>query len=222
MQRKISYLMAVILLTTTSCAQPIVNVPVPLAVSECEYFMTVSSCQLGMGVKAAGIWTFEGHQGKGVWANPPVIAQLSIQRFDTGGVIINRRDPSGYTAVYTGTIQGNVISGMVDARLPPRGVPAQSKWYAVIGSAQEQQAEMAQQHQAEQQMLAAAQQRQQYNASSGMGGLGALFMGLAGAASVMPSSGGGGYDDGPSEREQDAARQRDIRIYDSRNPQNAY
>jgi hypothetical protein len=221
MQRKSGYLLAVILLTSTSCAQPIVNLPVPLAISECEYFTSAPPCRLGMGNKAAGIWTFEGQQGKAVWIDPSAIVQLSVQRFDTGAVIINRRDPSGLTAVYRGTIQGNTMSGMEDWKLP-NGFAGQSKWYAQIGSAQEQQAEVAQQHQAEQQILAAQQQRQQYNASSaGMGGLGALFMGLAGAAAMMPSGGSGDYD-GPSERDQDAARQRDIRMYDSRNPQNAY
>jgi hypothetical protein len=222
MQRKSGYLLAAIMLASTSCAQPIVKLPVPLALSECEYFTNAPPCRLGMGNKAAGIWTFDGSQGKAVWMDPSAIVQLSIQRFDTGAVIINRRDPaSGLTAVYTGTIQGNTMSGMENWRLP-NGYSGQSKWYAQIGSAQEQQAEMAQQHQAEQQILA-AQQRPQYSGSSaGMGGLGALFMGLAGAAAMTPGNGGGDYDNGPSEREQDEARQRDIRRYDSRNPQNAY
>lgn len=197
------YLLTVILFTTTSCVQPIVNVPVPLAMSECEYGASEPPCQLGMGNKGAGIWTFNGQQGKSVWVNPSAVVQLSIQRFDTGAIVIHRRDPWGLTSVYSGTLQGNTINGVEDWRLP-NGATGRSKWYAVIGTAQEQQAQVAQQQQAEQQILAAQQQRQQYQAASpGLGGLGAVLMGLAGAAS-MSGGDGSGAGDGMSTAAQDA------------------
>ena len=70
------------------------------------------------------MWVFEGQRGQAMWRYGAV-ASLTIERFDGQNVVIRRIDPDGtyssqfapkgqlFTAVYTGTLRGNHISGKV-------------------------------------------------------------------------------------------------------------
>jgi len=92
---------------------------------------------------AAAIWSLDGNGGYAVWPNSPTIAELTVERFDAGGVIIRRRDRTsaqlGLTALYTGSIRGNEIEGDVTWEWSGfRGGAAHGHWHAVIGSAADQ------------------------------------------------------------------------------------
>lgn len=77
---------------------------IPNMMSECE------------GTGACGVWTFNGTQGTAQWPYGAV-ANLTVKRFDSDSVVIQRTDPSGssagLTAVYTGKIHGSRIDGSV-------------------------------------------------------------------------------------------------------------
>jgi hypothetical protein len=67
----------------------------------------------------SAVWTFAGGHGQGNWDGGGVIADLVVQKWDSTGVSILRRDTSrswspGLTAVYTGQIDGNkIVNGVV-------------------------------------------------------------------------------------------------------------
>ena len=70
-----------------------------------------------------GAWVFEGSRGLGMWAKG-AIADLTIRQFDGRRIVIYRDDPVGsfsspwginghFTALYTGTINGDQVRGTV-------------------------------------------------------------------------------------------------------------
>ncbi len=78
----------------------------PTLINECE--TSVSTI--------CGVWTLTGTNYIAQWQNG-ARAQLYIQRFDSGGIVITRSDTSGIsagmTARYTGQPTGNSVSGEV-------------------------------------------------------------------------------------------------------------
>jgi hypothetical protein len=106
-----------------------------LALCECES----ADCP-GAG---AAIWTLDGKQGSALWAARPVIADLTVERFDQGGVVIRRQNRSsdtiGLTAVYSGTLHGNEIDGEATWTWSGfKGGAAHGPWHAYIVSAEQQ------------------------------------------------------------------------------------
>lgn len=100
----------------------------------------MTECEGGQcvpGGDGPGNWTFNDREGHGVWPGSGAIANLTVERFDAGGVVIRRHDISGRTpgfvAIYTGKIYGNRIEGDVTWSWP--GVWSKSpvgKWYATF------------------------------------------------------------------------------------------
>lgn len=102
----------------------------PGVIMECDG----DQCTRGGG---GAIWIFEGQHGQAKW-HYGAVADLTIERFDGRTVVIRRVDPAGsyssrfvppgqlFTAVYTGTIDGDRIDGTVSwggtwyAKIPRR------------------------------------------------------------------------------------------------------
>lgn len=188
MMKTPGYLALLFLLASTSCAQRPTPLAIPLAMEVCdEPGAAPLPCQFGLGQFQAGLWTFNGQQGLGVWTNPIYSVKLTVERFDTGGVIIHRNDP-GRVIVYQGTVQGNMISGTTPWR-DVNGSSGVGKWFARIGTPQEQLAQVQQQQQVLQQIQVAQQQQQRNQATGEMAALGMLLMGLSSTATLMPESG---------------------------------
>jgi Sel1 repeat len=100
----------------------------PAIITECDG----DQCTRGGG---GAVWVFEGKHGQAKW-HYGAVADLTIERFDGRTVVIRRVDPAGtyssrfappgqlFTAVYTGTIDGDRIDGTVSwggtwyARIP--------------------------------------------------------------------------------------------------------
>jgi hypothetical protein len=106
-----------------------------LALCECE----MPDCP---GADAA-IWTIDGKEGSALWAGWPTIADLSVERFDAGGILIRRYNRSsnkpGLSAVYTGTLKGNEITGMATwSWYGFKGGAVQGPWHAWITNAAQQ------------------------------------------------------------------------------------
>ncbi len=88
----------------------------------------------------AAIWTIDGASGTGVWPNRTTIVDLTVERFDAGGVVIRRKNLTshqwGLTAVYRGTIHGNVIEGDADWIWDGfKGGVVHGPWHAYIAGA---------------------------------------------------------------------------------------
>ena len=107
----------------------------PTALMQCEQ----DQCTRGGG---GAVWIFEGMRGEALW-HFGAVADLSVRRFDGHNLVIYRSDPVGtyssrwginghFTAVYTGAINGDRVSGTVvwngDAKHP-------GTWYATIPAA---------------------------------------------------------------------------------------
>jgi hypothetical protein len=104
---------------------------IPARMTECEG----NQCVAGGG--GPGIWTFNRTEGRGRWPGSGAIANLSVERWDSGIVIIHRTDTAGrtpgITATYIGKIQGNRVDGDVTWAWPGHwSKPAVGKWYATI------------------------------------------------------------------------------------------
>jgi TPR repeat protein len=104
---------------------------VPATMRQCEGNL----CESGGG----GTWTFNGRTGKARWTIG-VQADLTVERYDNGEVIIRRvDDPTGSTrgatAIYKGTVKGNRIEGSVDYNWPGHFDHGRltRPWYALIG-----------------------------------------------------------------------------------------
>jgi hypothetical protein len=100
---------------------------IPNHMSECE----------GRDNATCGTWTFNGTEGTGQWRSG-AFANLTVQQFDPGWVIIRRSDPSGtspgLTAIYVGKIQGQRVEGTVTWRwLGHWTQEAQGTWFATFG-----------------------------------------------------------------------------------------
>jgi hypothetical protein len=63
-----------------------------------------------------GLWTLNGHEGKAQWPSD-IVAELSVERFDQGQVLIRRKDVAGpfvgLTAIYTGVLHDLRVEGDV-------------------------------------------------------------------------------------------------------------
>ena len=84
-----------------------------------------------------GIWTFAGRDGYGQWPRSGAIANLTVVRFDAGGVVIRRVDKDGRTpgliATYTGSINGKRIDGNVTWSWPGLwNGSSTGKWFATL------------------------------------------------------------------------------------------
>ncbi|MFT4111775.1 tetratricopeptide repeat protein [Silvibacterium sp.] len=78
-------------------------------------------------------WTFDGTEGTATSTSEEQPAHLSIQKFDSTALVIQRTDTSGRTAVYTGTVQGTHISGTVQWSWPGHaGYPASGVFSAML------------------------------------------------------------------------------------------
>jgi hypothetical protein len=80
-----------------------------------------------------GRWTFNGQSGNALWPrNPDVTADLTVESFTPSKIVIRRNDtaPNPFSAVYTGTLEGNHISGTVEARAGAQ--TATYNWTAII------------------------------------------------------------------------------------------
>jgi enterochelin esterase family protein len=93
-----------------SSAPPVVAVAkIPKALTECE------ADQCAPGRSGGCLWTFHGTDGEARCRNGAQ-AQLVIEQFDRSGIVIRRTDPPhsssyGLTALYTGTLLGDRITG---------------------------------------------------------------------------------------------------------------
>jgi hypothetical protein len=84
-----------------------------------------------------GIWAIMGGRGQAHWDGGGTVADLVVQRWDSGGVLIFRRNTPnslapGLTAIYSGQISGNkIVNGYVIWKWKgfPKGV-AQGTWNA--------------------------------------------------------------------------------------------
>lgn len=88
-------------------AQPI---KIPPALVECE------ADQCAPGRQGGCLWTFHGQEGEAHCRNG-AFSRLVVQKFDTDGVVIHRSElPAsvsfGLTAIYTGVLHGNRITGL--------------------------------------------------------------------------------------------------------------
>jgi Sel1 repeat len=110
--------------------------PIPVGLEVCD-----GDCMKGDG--NFGTWIFHGMKGGGRWAKGGQVANLTIERFDAGGVVIRREDlpnssSPGFTAVYEGTIHDSRIEGTATAKWPghfPKASPpgvARYSWYGTI------------------------------------------------------------------------------------------
>ena len=89
-----------------------------------------------------GEWHFEGTEGSAATPNGPAGARLTIERYDGQTIVIRRFDRSGPTAglsgLYTGTIEGNKISGTVKWSWEGHpDMPSTGMWTAIIQSVPE-------------------------------------------------------------------------------------
>lgn len=90
----------------------------------------------------SGIWIFRGSKGEGYWAKDKQIANLTIERFDLGGVVIRREDlpnssSPGFVATYEGRLHDGRIEGKVTARWLghfPNGSPPGTSSYTWYGT----------------------------------------------------------------------------------------
>lgn len=74
------------------------------------------------------VWSFDGTQGT---ATPG--GALAIETFDANSLVVRRTDPSGLTAVYTGSVHGTRIEGTVEWTWPGHdGYPATGKFAAIL------------------------------------------------------------------------------------------
>ena len=101
----------------------------PVALLECE------------GESICGSWNLNGQNGEAYWANR-ASAQLTVERFDAGGVVIHRTDragtlSAGLTAIYQGRLNGEFLEGTATWSWPGH-VPASQTgpWLAAFSSAE--------------------------------------------------------------------------------------
>ena len=96
--------------------------PGPVTMTECEG----TDC---------GTWTFLGTQGNGQWPNGEV-ANLSVENFDNGTVVIRRADSTGaaagLTALYKGSRHDSRIGGEFTSSWPGHWDNKSGNWYATI------------------------------------------------------------------------------------------
>jgi hypothetical protein len=82
------------------------------------------------------VWLFNGPKGKQTnLASLSSQIELTVERFEGGSVVINRKDLSGlypgWTATYTGTVQGGEMRGTAIFS-GPHNEKLQGKWVAIV------------------------------------------------------------------------------------------
>jgi len=96
---------------------------IPVTMTECE------------GKDNCATWTFLGAQGNGQWPSGET-ANLTVERYDEGSVVIRRADSTGasagLTAVYTGTRTGDRVGGKVTSSWPVHWDSKTEYWYATV------------------------------------------------------------------------------------------
>ena len=104
---------------TLASKQPLKGVPAHLLECELDQY-----CD--------GLWSFNGTSGKAVWPrNPAVLADLTVESFSPDNIVIRRIDNAGsVTALYKGRLNGNRISGTVEAHAGDKS--AIFNWTAII------------------------------------------------------------------------------------------
>jgi hypothetical protein len=97
--------------------------------------VTMTECE---GVNNCATWTFLGTKGNGQWPSGEV-ANLSVEKFDAGSVVIRRADSTGpsagLTAIYTGTRHGERVGGEFTSSWRGHWQSKSGNWYATIGKA---------------------------------------------------------------------------------------
>ena len=91
----------------------------------------ILECELNQ--RCDGLWSFGGSSGKAVWPrNPDVLADLTVESFSPDKIVIRRNDtaPNPLSAVYTGRLDGNRISGTVVAHAGDKS--ATYNWTAIV------------------------------------------------------------------------------------------
>ncbi len=212
MKQRSHHLWAIVLLATGACNQA---APITHNGNISALPGTLVVCSGECTERTAGIWTFHGRQGEAKWPDG-ALAQLNVDRFDAGGVVIHRTDmpnssSPGLTALYTGNLHDNRVDGTVVWSWGNRKTTG--TWTATVQTMadRERQAEMARQAQAPMTPEQQAQTRQMQAEQS------AMFMNMVGAMmSGMPtddsgSTGGGGFAGGSSGQDDEAAFQRSER-----------
>ena len=95
----------------------------PVAMTECE------------GVDNCTTWQFLGTQGVAQWKTGEV-ASLSVEKTSGNTITIRRSDPTGskagLTAIYTGTVKHNRLSGEYKASWPGHESDIEGDWYAIV------------------------------------------------------------------------------------------
>jgi enterochelin esterase-like enzyme len=118
----------------TQAPPPAPAIQIPTSLTECE------ANQCAQGREGGCVWEFHGMEGAARCRNGAT-AMLVIQQFDANGIIILRTDPPnsisyGLTAIYTGTLHDNRITGYGSWSWPghwnnhnPSG-----RWFATVRS----------------------------------------------------------------------------------------
>lgn len=104
---------------TLAAKQPLKSIPAHIL--ECE-----------LNQYCDGLWSFDGSSGKAVWPrNPKVLAGLTVESFGPDRIVIRREDSShAFSAVYTGKLDGNRITGTVVAHAGDK--TASANWSAIV------------------------------------------------------------------------------------------
>jgi hypothetical protein len=96
----------------------------PIAMTECE------------GIDNCTTWTFLGVQGNGQWRSGE-IGNLTVESVNGETIVIRRADSTGskagLTAVYTGTLHGDHVSGEFTSSWPGHWQSKSGGWYATLG-----------------------------------------------------------------------------------------
>jgi hypothetical protein len=114
-----------------AAAMPLCSKPIS-AQSSSEIPVMMLQCE----PDSCGTWSFQGKQGTGKWQTGPV-ANLTVERFDAGGISIRREDTSGpgkgIKGLYTGVRNGDRIEGRFTWVWPGGLYPSGTvDWYATI------------------------------------------------------------------------------------------
>ncbi len=98
--------------------------------------VTMTECE---GVDNCTTWSFSGIQGTAKSKTGEVFASLLVEKTSGNMITIKRADTegskAGLTAIYTGTVKGNRLSGEYKASWPGHGADSEVEgdWYAIAG-----------------------------------------------------------------------------------------
>jgi len=133
--KSVSAVAAIVALATLACGQSsssAQSVARPQVKPQAAVPVTMTECE---GTNNCATWTFLGSQGTGQWPSGEV-ASLSVERYDTGSVVIRRADSTGssagLTSVYTGTRHGDRVGGEFTSTWPGHWNEKSGNWYATV------------------------------------------------------------------------------------------